>query len=136
MASTNVPRRGSDIPLWYVDFHYIICVANYYIVGFSRGAYQVRVLAGMIHEVWEAQVILAQRAERLSGRVDKDADGEADWDVSDCCVAYTSLTKRLGRAYDHYEAIRSKKPKTRQIAREFKNTFSWKDLGVHFVGVW
>ncbi|KAI9460302.1 hypothetical protein HD554DRAFT_2041678 [Boletus coccyginus] len=44
--------------------------------------------------------------------------------------------KQIGMAYDHYEAICSGKPKTRQIMREFKNTFSWKDLRVHFIGVW
>ncbi|KAF8134272.1 hypothetical protein EV363DRAFT_1396697 [Boletus edulis] len=74
-----------------------------YLFGFSRGAYQVRVLAGMIHEVG---------------------------------LIRTPTEKQIGTAYDHYEAIRSGKPKTRQIAREFKNTFSWKDLRVHFVGVW
>ncbi|KAG6375697.1 hypothetical protein JVT61DRAFT_3272 [Boletus reticuloceps] len=74
-----------------------------YLFGFSRGAYQVRVLAGMIHEVG---------------------------------LIRTLTEKQLGTAYGHYEAIRSGKPKTRQIAREFKNTFSWKDLRVHFVGVW
>ncbi|KAI9571894.1 hypothetical protein HD554DRAFT_2036412 [Boletus coccyginus] len=47
----------------------------------------------------------------------------------------TPTEKQIGMAYDHYEAIRSGKPKTRQIAREFKNTFSWKDLRVHFIGV-
>ncbi|KAF8554222.1 hypothetical protein OG21DRAFT_1115500 [Imleria badia] len=48
----------------------------------------------------------------------------------------TPTDKQIGTAYDHYEAIRPGKPKPRQIAREFKNTFSWKDLRVHFVGVW
>lgn len=42
----------------------------------------------------------------------------------------------LARAYDHYAAIRSGKSKPKQIAREFKNTFSWKGLRIHFVGVW
>ncbi|KAF8552015.1 hypothetical protein OG21DRAFT_1444214 [Imleria badia] len=74
-----------------------------YLFGFSRGAYQVRVLAGMIHEV---------------GLTRKPRE------------------KQIGMAYDRYEAIRSGKPKTRQIAREFKNSFSWKDLKVHFLGAW
>ncbi|KAF9227008.1 hypothetical protein BS17DRAFT_441298 [Gyrodon lividus] len=74
-----------------------------YLFGFSRGAYQVRVLAGMIHEVG---------------------------------LIRTPTEKQIGTAYDHYESIRWQKPKTREIAREFKKTFSWKDLRVHFVGVW
>ncbi|KAF8554219.1 hypothetical protein OG21DRAFT_1115247 [Imleria badia] len=74
-----------------------------YLFGFSRGAYQVRVLAGMIHKVG---------------------------------LIRTPTDKQIGTAYDHYEAIRSGKPKTMQIAREFKNTFSWKGSRVHFVGVW
>ncbi|KAI9569559.1 hypothetical protein HD554DRAFT_2037945 [Boletus coccyginus] len=46
------------------------------------------------------------------------------------------MEKQVGMGYDHCEAICSGKLKTRQIAREFKNTFSWKDLRVYFVGVW
>ena len=73
----------------------------------------------------------------MSDWIDKDADGEANWNVSELLCSLHEPDKRaLGRAYDYYEAIRSGKPKTRQIAREFKNTFSWKDLRVHFVGVW
>ena len=30
-----------------------LCVFDDYSVGFSRGAYQVRILASMIHEVWD-----------------------------------------------------------------------------------
>ncbi|KAF9236358.1 hypothetical protein BU15DRAFT_50213 [Melanogaster broomeanus] len=74
-----------------------------YLFGFSRGAYQVRVLAGMIHEVG---------------------------------LIRTPTEKQVGTAYDHYESIRSQRPKTREIAREFKQTFSWKEVRVHFVGVW
>ncbi|KAH7889111.1 hypothetical protein F5I97DRAFT_1804244, partial [Phlebopus sp. FC_14] len=74
-----------------------------FLFGFSRGAYQVRVLAGMIHEVG---------------------------------LIRTPTEKQIGTAYDHYETIRSGKPKTREIAREFKKTFSWRNLKVHFVGVW
>ncbi|KAN0091567.1 Uncharacterized alpha/beta hydrolase domain (DUF2235) domain containing protein [Tylopilus felleus] len=74
-----------------------------YLFGFSRGAYQVRVLAGMIYEVG---------------------------------LIRTPTEKQIGTAYDHYKSIRSGKPKTKQIAREFKDTFSRKGLGVHFVGVW
>ncbi|KAF8554217.1 hypothetical protein OG21DRAFT_1115140 [Imleria badia] len=74
-----------------------------YLFGFSRGAYQVRVLAGMIHEVG---------------------------------LIRTPTEKQIGTAWDHYRAIRSGNPKPRQIAREFKNTFSLKDVKVHFVGMW
>ncbi|KAF8552930.1 hypothetical protein OG21DRAFT_1325093 [Imleria badia] len=74
-----------------------------YLFGFSRGAYQVRVLAEMIHEVG----LITMAREKL-----------------------------IGTAYDHYEAIRSGKPKARQIAKVFKKTFCWKDMRVHLIGVW
>ncbi|KAG9309257.1 hypothetical protein JVU11DRAFT_10740 [Chiua virens] len=74
-----------------------------FLFGFSRGAYQVRVLAAMIHEVG---------------------------------LIKTATEKQIGIAYDHYEDMQSGRAKARQIAREFKKTFSWKKLRVHFVGVW
>ncbi|KAG6375699.1 hypothetical protein JVT61DRAFT_3274 [Boletus reticuloceps] len=70
---------------------------------FSRGAYQVRVLAGMIYEAG---------------------------------LTRTPTTEQIGTAYNCYEVICSGKSQTRQIAREFKEKFSWKDLRVHIVGVW
>ncbi|KAF8445045.1 hypothetical protein L210DRAFT_3393911, partial [Boletus edulis BED1] len=75
-----------------------------YLFGFSRGAYQVRVLAGMIHEVRPGLI--------------------------------TNYGLVLNTAYSYYKAIRSTEPKTRQSASDFKNTHCWKDLRVHFVGVW
>ncbi|KAF8554224.1 hypothetical protein OG21DRAFT_1412956 [Imleria badia] len=77
-----------------------------YLFGFSRGAYQVRVLAGMIHEV---------RPELI---IDHGPD------------------EPLGRAYEYYETIRSRKSKIGQIAKEFKSTFCWTGMRVHFIGVW
>ncbi|KIJ60019.1 hypothetical protein HYDPIDRAFT_99483 [Hydnomerulius pinastri MD-312] len=74
-----------------------------FLFGFSRGAYQVRVLAGMIHEVG----LITSRTE-----------------------------KQIATAYEHYTALRKKKPQSFEIAREFKRTFSHKDLRLHFIGVW
>ncbi|KAG9319016.1 hypothetical protein JVU11DRAFT_1137, partial [Chiua virens] len=84
--------------------------------GFSQGAYQVRVLAGMIYEVRGGYIFESfdWTGTHISGWPDKDPNRQTDWNVT----------------------IRSEERKTREIARHFKNTFSWRDLRVHFVGVW
>ncbi|KAF8124787.1 hypothetical protein EV363DRAFT_1177514 [Boletus edulis] len=74
-----------------------------YLFGFSRGAYQVRILAGMIYEVG---------------------------------LIKNPTEKQIGTAYDHFESILSHKPNANDMAREFKVTFSWKDVRAHFIGVW
>ncbi|KIJ09055.1 hypothetical protein PAXINDRAFT_54321, partial [Paxillus involutus ATCC 200175] len=74
-----------------------------YLFGFSRGAYQVRVLAGMIHEVG---------------------------------LIKTATDKQIETAYEHYVAVRSGKLHATDIATDFKQTFCWKDMKAHFVGVW
>ncbi|KAF8834336.1 hypothetical protein BDN67DRAFT_915156 [Paxillus ammoniavirescens] len=74
-----------------------------YLFGFSRGAYQVRILAGMIYEVGLIQ---------------------------------TETDKQIKTAYEHYVAVRSGKLHAKDIAADFKQTFCWKDMKVHFVGVW
>ncbi|KAF8556513.1 hypothetical protein OG21DRAFT_1408962 [Imleria badia] len=79
-----------------------------YLFGFSRGAYQVRILAAMIYEVGFH---------------------------TDPSVLLILLTLN-GSAYDHFESILSHKPNANDMAREFKLAFSWKDARVHFIGVW
>ena len=64
--------------------------------GFSPGAYQVRVLVGVIQEVRpELLSIMVYNRSRDSGQLDKDANGETDWDVSNCCVTCANLTNLL-----------------------------------------
>ncbi|KIJ09529.1 hypothetical protein PAXINDRAFT_87344 [Paxillus involutus ATCC 200175] len=74
-----------------------------YLFGFSRGAYQVRILAGMIYEVG---------------------------------LIKTVTDKQIGMAYENYMAVRSRKLHAKDIASDFKHTFCWEDMKVHFVGVW
>ncbi|KIJ59906.1 hypothetical protein HYDPIDRAFT_118022 [Hydnomerulius pinastri MD-312] len=74
-----------------------------YLFGFSRGAYQVRLLARMIHEVG---------------------------------LIKDPLEKEIGMAYELCEPNRSRESKTRGTAERFKEDNSWKDLRVHFIGVW
>ncbi|KAF8134258.1 hypothetical protein EV363DRAFT_1160909 [Boletus edulis] len=75
-----------------------------YLFGFSQGAYQVRVLAGIIHEVG--------------------------------LMKEATMKDQIGKAYDCYEAIHQGKSTAMRTVREFKNTFCWEDVRVHFVGVW
>ncbi|KAG9309081.1 hypothetical protein JVU11DRAFT_10963 [Chiua virens] len=74
-----------------------------YLFGFSRGAYQVRILAWMIYEVG----LIKNPTER-----------------------------QIGSAYDHFVSIMSYRPNASDMARDFRRMFSWKDLRVHFIGVW
>ncbi|KAF8833616.1 hypothetical protein BDN67DRAFT_985910, partial [Paxillus ammoniavirescens] len=40
------------------------------------------------------------------------------------------------RAYEHYMAVRSRKLHAKDVTSAFKHTFCWKDIKVHFIGVW
>lgn len=40
------------------------------------------------------------------------------------------------RACDHYWRIQTDGPRAREMATDFKKTFCWPDVRVHFVGVW
>ncbi|KZP06946.1 hypothetical protein FIBSPDRAFT_841671 [Athelia psychrophila] len=85
-----------------------------FLFGFSRGAYQMRVLAAMI-----AKVGLMQ--------------GGNEEQIPLCVVNSTPLTPTLTarRAFKLYKT----KDNERKASR-FKDTFSMKDVGVHFLGVW
>ncbi|KIJ05354.1 hypothetical protein PAXINDRAFT_93587 [Paxillus involutus ATCC 200175] len=74
-----------------------------YLFGFSRGAYQVRILAAVIYEVG---------------------------------LIKTVTDKQIGMAYEHYMTVRLQKLHAKDMASAFKRTFCWKDMKVHFVGVW
>ncbi|KIJ11754.1 hypothetical protein PAXINDRAFT_31815, partial [Paxillus involutus ATCC 200175] len=79
-----------------------------YLFGFSRGAYQVRILAAVIYEVG--------RRARLHHQL--------------------TLNAIPFRAYEHYMTVRLQKLHAKDMASAFKRTFCWKDMKVHFVGVW
>ncbi|KAG1750351.1 uncharacterized protein EDB91DRAFT_1217017 [Suillus paluster] len=74
-----------------------------FLFGFSRGAYQVRALAGMIHEVG---LILPGNREQIP------------------------------HAFQLYSDINSGRPKDRELAKEFKESFSRNSVAIHFIGVW
>ncbi|KAJ7430246.1 hypothetical protein B0H11DRAFT_1764998, partial [Mycena galericulata] len=79
-----------------------------YLFGFSRGAYQVRTLAGMISTVG----LVYSGNQRLIP------------------FAYELYAKRhKGKAIKDYE-------KADELCRHFKKTFSRPDVRVHFVGAW
>ncbi|KZP29576.1 hypothetical protein FIBSPDRAFT_816048 [Athelia psychrophila] len=85
-----------------------------FLFGFSRGAYQMRVLAAMI-----AKVGLMQ--------------GGNEEQIPLCVGNLTPLTPTLTarRAFKLY-----KTKDNERIACRFKDTFCMKDVGVHFLGVW
>ncbi|KAH7907258.1 hypothetical protein BJ138DRAFT_1092964 [Hygrophoropsis aurantiaca] len=73
-----------------------------FLFGFSRGAYQVRALAGMIDRVG---------------------------------LLFPGNAEQIPFAYELYASI-GKDRESDSLAKTFKNTFSRKDVRVHFVGVW
>ncbi|KAF8511893.1 hypothetical protein BU17DRAFT_77439 [Hysterangium stoloniferum] len=79
-----------------------------YLFGFSRGAYQVRGLAGMIHKVG---LIHKGKGEQIPFAYELYADPASDGNMS-------------GTSY------------RMNLAQRFKETFSRKDVRVHFIGVW
>ncbi|KAF8520139.1 hypothetical protein BU17DRAFT_47166, partial [Hysterangium stoloniferum] len=79
-----------------------------YLFGFSRGAYQVRVLAGMIHKVG---LIHKGNEEQIPFAYELYADPASDGNPP-------------GTSY------------RMNLAQRFKDTFSRKDVRVHFIGVW
>ncbi|KAF8517074.1 hypothetical protein BU17DRAFT_50227 [Hysterangium stoloniferum] len=77
-----------------------------YLFGFSRGAYQVRVLAGMIDKVG---LIYKGNEEQIPFAYELYADPRSDGTT---------------------------RPKPLNLAKRFKDTFSKKGVQVHFIGVW
>ncbi|KAF8505281.1 hypothetical protein BU17DRAFT_57961 [Hysterangium stoloniferum] len=77
-----------------------------YLFGFSRGAYQVRVLAGMIDKVG---LIYKGNEEQIPFAYELYADPKSDGTT---------------------------RPQPLNLAKRFKDTFSRKGVRVHFIGVW
>ncbi|KAH7927177.1 hypothetical protein BV22DRAFT_1007450 [Leucogyrophana mollusca] len=88
-----------------------------YLFGFSRGAYLVRALAGMIHEVG---LILPGNKEQIPL-----------WVRLPLCCNPPSPT--AGHPPSNSDL---KPPTARELASVFKSTFSRKHVRVHFIGVW
>ncbi|KAI0052938.1 hypothetical protein FA95DRAFT_1601309 [Auriscalpium vulgare] len=97
-----------------------------FLYGFSRGAYQVRVIAGMIEKV---------------GLLRKGNNDQIPF-AYELYMSTTSSQKRRTSASPSTPNTKSKvkSPKNRgyaeQLCSRFKQTMSRKDVRVHFVGVW
>ncbi|KAI6095041.1 hypothetical protein EDD16DRAFT_1502496 [Pisolithus croceorrhizus] len=85
-----------------------------FLFGFSRGAYQVRALAGMIERVG---LVLPGNTKLIHS-------------------AYTIYSKSDDRRADFPELQLAKDSERQQEAEAFKKVFCRKDVRVHFVGVW
>ncbi|EMD30969.1 hypothetical protein CERSUDRAFT_100829 [Gelatoporia subvermispora B] len=123
-----------------------------YLFGFSRGAYQVRVLSaminkvGLIHEGNEEQIPFAYELYASSGSDAEDLGAQQRWrwrEGEKKKSAVNAAVSGAGRRADEEKAqapnpmIDSNKtpPASETPASRFKATFS-RDVKIHFVGVW
>ncbi|KAF8517077.1 hypothetical protein BU17DRAFT_92250 [Hysterangium stoloniferum] len=90
-------------------------------IGFSRGTYQVRVLAGMIDKVG---LIYKGNEEQIPFAYELYADPKSDGTTRPSC--------RFLRPWKR----RSSLLEPLNLAKRFKDTFSRKGVRVHFIGVW
>ncbi|KAJ8481649.1 hypothetical protein ONZ45_g15247 [Pleurotus djamor] len=93
-----------------------------YLFGFSRGAYQVRVIAGMIHKVG-----LLHKGNRNQ--------------ISFAYELYASVTDATTRDWPHASTSSKTSPGSsnaneHDLCEQFKQTLCHKDVRVHFVGAW
>lgn len=70
--------------------------------GFSRGAYQARVIAGMIHRVGRLGVLNQMTIDVSLGRFDSPRQQRTDTIVSNYCLAFTSFSSCLHSALLSY----------------------------------
>ncbi|KAL0952458.1 hypothetical protein HGRIS_006726 [Hohenbuehelia grisea] len=97
--------------------------AQIFIFGFSRGAYQARVIAGMIEKV---------------GLLHKGNTNQ----IAFAYELYTATTESSAReSHDEKEKKRAKRKsfenaKAERLCRRFKETLSRRDVKVHFIGAW
>ncbi|KAH7928737.1 hypothetical protein BV22DRAFT_1058171, partial [Leucogyrophana mollusca] len=110
-----------------------------YLFGFSRGAYQVRVLAGMIHEVG---LILPGNEEQIPFVYELYADlkGQKFDRSRDDDRRPLNLAQRLKRIFSQKEEDWSgdedEGGQPLNMAQRFKRTFSQRGAAVHFLGAW
>ncbi|KAF8531973.1 hypothetical protein JB92DRAFT_2845839 [Gautieria morchelliformis] len=95
-----------------------------YLFGFSRGAYQVRALAGMIHKVG---LVHKGNEEQIPFAYELYADEKSE-------KRYPLQRKKLLQRL--HLRKRPVKPTLVNMAERFKTTFSREQVRVHFVGVW
>lgn len=121
-----------------------------FVEGFSRGAYQARVIAGMIHRVGHLGVLNQMTIDVSLGRFDSPRQQRTDTIVSKCCLAferhYILLILSTFSAFELYSTIEEKVPKAKvsrhkhvmanDLAETFKTTFCRPHVHVHFIGVW
>ncbi|KIJ60921.1 hypothetical protein HYDPIDRAFT_97688 [Hydnomerulius pinastri MD-312] len=93
-----------------------------FLFGFSRGAYQVRALAGMIREA---------RSSFQNALLTLNIDS-----MMQVGLILPGNTVQIPYAYQVYQAINSGTETSRELARHFKITCSRPNVMVHFIGVW
>jgi len=134
----------------------LVCYNNmfhYYLIlrkasGFSRGAYQVRILSAMIDKVCHVLRCLAVRPISL-GKYRLASFIRATRCRYHCESTFEALVHCLisFSAFELYADLESDEPTVTQVgqvdspgemsmAKRFKSAFSHKDVKVHFVGAW
>ncbi|KAG1732689.1 uncharacterized protein EDB91DRAFT_1057950 [Suillus paluster] len=84
-----------------------------YLFGFSRGAYQARAVAGMIHRVG---LILPGNNEQIPFAFE----------------LYSKIEEKVPKA----KGSQGKRVTANELAETFKSTFCRSDVHIHFIGVW
>ncbi|KAJ8514716.1 hypothetical protein ONZ45_g7778 [Pleurotus djamor] len=106
-----------------------------YLFGFSRGAYQVRVIAGMIHKVGllhkgnKNQIPFAYE---LYASITERTKRESEVSPSDA----TSSNNTQGQPDAHAQLRDVDIESDHKLCSQFKATLCRKDVKVHFVGAW
>ena len=132
-------REGDRIYLFGASsLSFVLVDDNSMLAGFSRGAYQVRALGSMIHEVMTCPCIVLTPIDSVTFTAGWSGEGEeGQRNVSIPIGIFQPVSRRYcNRAYNHYLAIDPYEPRSRRNATEFKRLFCWQDVRIHFVGVW
>ena len=101
------------------------------ILGFSRGAYQVRALAGMIHRVRYSWLI--HRLHYMTSALGR-ANPQGKWRTNSFVSTSYKIPERV--LISIYSAYALYATHTEKLATRFKSTFSRENVKVHFIGVW
>ena len=135
----GIYEKGDRIYLFGApSLSFVLVDDNGILAGFSRGAYQVRALASMIHEVMTCPCIASTSIDSVTFTAGWSGDGDAVQRNVSVPIGIFQLGSRryCNRAYNRYLAIDPHEPESRRNAVEFKKRFCWQGVRIHFVGVW
>ncbi|KAF8841640.1 hypothetical protein BDN67DRAFT_989627 [Paxillus ammoniavirescens] len=107
-----------------------------YLFGFSRGAYQVRALAGMIARVG---LLLPGNNEQIPFAFElysKTGDEESSIPRPTNVVGLPTKREGLSESAQTNGSPKKKSKHAAELAETFKKTFCRKNVHIHFVGVW